>query len=127
MFSRFASAIISLAFCGAALAPMAATAADSQTWKIRSFSSKPVELKFFSQNRRNVWPGATKVYVIRDYTVKSFPLACINGEKICYGAWLKGNTKSYWGVGSDGKQKCTSCCYTCNGKTETAIVNLNER
>ena len=50
-------------------------------------------------------------------------LTCLAGEKICWGAWDKGNSRAaHWGVGS-GREACTSCCYVCNG--QTASVRLN--
>jgi hypothetical protein len=110
----------------AVLMPSAASA-DVMTWKLRSFSANAIEVAFYSQNRRNEWPGGGKVYVNRTYDTVSDPLTCIKGEKICYGAWLKGNAARYWGMGQGGKQACTECCYTCGGNTTTKVHNLNER
>jgi hypothetical protein len=41
--------------------------ADTMTWQLRSFSKNAVEVKFFSSNRRVVWPTATTHYDIKDY------------------------------------------------------------
>jgi hypothetical protein len=101
--------------------------ADSMTWRLRSFSPNAVEVKFFSQNRKAVWPGATSHYTIKDYKVNSFKLNCVAGEKICYGAAVSGNLSRYWGMSTDGKQRCTSCCFTCGGDTTTTVQNLNDR
>lgn len=117
----FAAAAIAL------LAMSSAASADSMTWKLRSFSKAAIEVSFYSQNRRNEWPGGGKVYVNRTYDVVDYKLGCIKGEKICYGAWLQGNASRYWGVGKGNQQKCTDCCYTCGGNTVTKVHNLNER
>jgi hypothetical protein len=109
-----------------ALAPVSAMAeASSITFKMRSFSKYAVEVNFFSKSRNNVWPSSKTVYVIRNYDVASYKLSCLQGERICYGAVVKGNSKRYWGVSTTGKQGCSNCCYTCNGGT-TPINNLNE-
>ena len=56
-----------------------------------------------------------------------YKISCIKGEKVCYGAWLQGNSSRYWGVGKGNQQKCADCCYTCGGNTVTKVHNLNER
>jgi hypothetical protein len=101
--------------------------ADSMTWQLRSYSPNAVEVKFFSQNRRVTWPSATTHYDIKDYKVHSFKLSCVAGEKICYGAGVSGNLRRYWGMSTDGKQRCTNCCFTCNGDTTTNVQNLNDK
>lgn len=100
--------------------------ADSMTWRIRAFDKHAVDVSFYSQNRKAVWPGDGKVYTIRDYDVKTFKLSCIAGEKICYGAWVRGSSKEYWGVGQANRNRCTKCCYTCEDGFVTPIQNLNE-
>jgi hypothetical protein len=101
--------------------------ADTMTWQLRSFHPNALQVKFYSQNRKAVWPGATSHYTIKDYKVNSFKLTCLAGEKICYGASVSGNARRTWGMGADGKQRCTQCCYTCNGNTTTQVHNLNDR
>jgi hypothetical protein len=115
------------ALVAAATLMPAAASADVMTWQLRSFSKNQIEIAFYSQNRRNEWPGGGKVYVNKTYDTVKYPLTCIKGEKICYGAWLKGNATRYWGVGQGGKQKCADCCYTCGGNTVTKVHNLNEK
>jgi hypothetical protein len=101
--------------------------ADTMTWQLRSFSKNAVEVKFFSSNRRVVWPTATTHYDIKDYNTHSFKLTCLEGEQVCYGAGVSGNLKRYWGRSTDGKKACTGCCYTCKGNTTTKVHNLNEQ
>jgi hypothetical protein len=122
---RVAIAAVAL-WIGGVLAPQDARA-DSMTWQLRSYHPNALEVKFFSQNRKAVWPSATSHYNIKDYKVNSFKLSCIAGEKICYGASVSGNARVTWGMGTDGRQRCTACCYTCGGDTTTQIHNLNNR
>lgn len=96
------------------------------TWKIRSYHRHAVEVQFYSNNRNHVWPGVGRVYALKDYDVHTYRISCVQGEKVCYGAWVAGDSTSYWGTGRGGKQGCSDCCYTCNGGT-TPIRNLNER
>ncbi len=111
---------------GAALLLPTISFAEDLTFKIRSYHKNSVELAFYSQNRNHEWPGNNKVYVIKDYEVHDYKLSCVKGEKICFGAWVQGAAKTYWGGGRGGKQACSSCCFTCNGGV-TAVQNLNER
>ena len=123
MFSRvFAALLLAVSILMPSLA-----SADSITWRIRSFHKNVVDVEFYSQNRRHVWPGGGKVYTLRDYESHQARISCIRGEKICFGAWVRGNPRSYWGVGRGGKNGCKGCCYTCGGDTTTPIQNLNVR
>lgn len=100
--------------------------AASMTWRIRAFDKHAVDIAFYSQNRKHEWPGGGKVWVIRDYDVKSYNITCVSGEKICYGAWVRGSSKEYWGTGKDNRNTCKKCCYTCEDGFTTPILNLNE-
>ncbi len=99
--------------------------AESQTWQVRSFHPKVVDVAFYSESRKAEWPGGGKVYTITNYNVQTYKLSCIAGEKVCYGAWVRNNDKRYWGRGHGGKQACTNCCFTCDGG-KTPVMNLNE-
>lgn len=114
-----------IALAPALLAPTLAFA-ENLTFKVRSYHKNQVDIAFYSQNRNVSWPGGNKVWVIKDYEVHSYALNCVQGEKICYGAWVRGSSSTYWGGGEGGKQACKSCCYTCSGG-ETPIINLNAR
>lgn len=118
--------ILSTMIIAVMLLSSGAAKADVLTFKLRSFSQYAVNVAFFSKNRKHGWPSLTTVYVISNYQVASYPLTCIEGESICYGASVKGNAKRYWGRSTDGKKACQSCCYTCKGKTTTPVINLNE-
>jgi len=100
--------------------------AESMTWRLRAFDKYAVDAAFYSQNRKHEWPGNNQVWTIKDYKVHEFKLNCIAGEKVCFGAWVRGNDKQYWGVGHHGRNKCTSCCYTCQQGFITPVQNLNE-
>ena len=121
--TKMNSLIFAAAMSVAAIAPAAAVAAELQ-WHVRSEHEYAVSLEFYSQDRNHVWPGNDEVYVIRDYDVHDYTLTCNNGEKICYGAWVRNDSSSYWGSGYDGEQSCDSCCFTC-GAGDTPVVVLN--
>lgn len=98
--------------------------AGELTWHFRSEHQYAVSLEFYSQDRRHVWPGSDEVYVIRDYDEHEYSLACNSGEKICYGAWVRNETTSYWGSGYNGRESCDSCCFRCDGG-DTPVIVLN--
>ena len=87
--------------------------ASSVVWEIRSLYRYQVEIAFYSNNRDWQWPGRGKVWVLDDDNYKTFTLNCRYGEKICYGAWVRGDRSRYWGAGYGNRQSCSSCCYTC--------------
>jgi hypothetical protein len=110
----------------ALLGLQSAALADSITFRLRAFDDNAVDVSFYSQNRKAAWPGNGLVWTIRDYDVHSYKLNCIPGEKICYGAWVRGSSNEYWGVGQSNRNRCTKCCYTCEDGFVTPIVNMNE-
>ena len=97
----------------------AGTAADV-TFEMKNSHPNAVEVELYSQDRDHVWPGNNQVYLLDDGETKQIPLSCDQGEKICYGAWIKGDQETYWGTGPNNAQACDDCCYTCTGgATET--------
>lgn len=100
-------------------------AADSLLWEVKSEHPNIVSLEFYSQDRDHAWPGDDDVYIIDDYETHSYNLQCRSGEKICLGAWLRGHSDVYWGVGFDDREDCRGCCYIC-GEGDTGLQLLNE-
>ncbi len=100
--------------------------AATMTWRFRAFDRHQVDVKVWSKSRNNVWPSSTTVWTIKDYKVNTIRMSCLEGEKVCYGAFVRGNSRRYWGVGADGKLGCSSCCFTCQNGFVTPIMNLNE-
>lgn len=115
-----------LAFCVAVLTvgTVAPVAADSLKWTIRSDYPHIVSLEFYSQDYNRAWPGDGEVYILDDYNQKVYNLNCSTGESICFGAWVRGNSEKYWGVGLNNSQRCSDCCYTCGyGDTDLRILH----
>jgi hypothetical protein len=88
---------------------------DQLMFIIKSNHPNIVDVEFYSQSRRHAWPGGNQVYNIDDDDWHTFVLNCRPGEKICYGAGVRGDYSRYWGVGIGGRQGCRRCCYTCDG------------
>ncbi len=99
--------------------------AEDVTFVMRNDHPNAVEVELYSQDRDHVWPGNNQVYMLDDGETKNISLACEEGESICYGAWISGDKSTYWGVGPDQGQKCSDCCYTCQGGS-TEQINLQE-
>jgi len=98
--------------------------AETLTFQFRSEHPNIVDLELYSDNRANhVWPGHDRVYVLDDYKRQSIGISCQRGEKICYGAWVRNRTGTYWGVGYQNSTRCASCCYVCDG-TRTEVIVL---
>lgn len=92
--------------------------ADNLVWSIKSDHPNVVSLEFYSQDYNRAWPGGGEVYILDDWDPKSFNLQCSTGELICYGAWVRGDSNTYWGVGIDNSQYCSDCCYYCGEPTD---------
>lgn len=82
--------------------------------KITNLDKYAVEMAFYSKtNEGHAWPGGDQVYIITDSEPHTYKLSCQRGEKICFGAWRRGNQRSHWGSGYRAREACTSCCLTC--------------
>lgn len=117
---------ISTIAAAAAMAGLAAAApaqAGSLVWTISSDHPNQVSLEFYSQDYSRAWPGGGQVYVIDDWDAHTYNLECQNGELICYGAWVRGDASTYWGVGLDNSYPCSDCCATC-GAGPTQPITL---
>ncbi|MDF0600870.1 hypothetical protein P1J78_09015 [Psychromarinibacter sp. C21-152] len=97
----------------ATLLPAAASAA-TLLWTIDNDYNRTVSLEFYSQDRGHVWPGNGQVYVIDPNEGNAqFNLSCNYNELICYGAWVRGSSRTYWGVGPNDSYNCSNCCARC--------------
>jgi hypothetical protein len=87
---------------GVALLMPVATIASAQeiTFQINNEHRSDIQIEFYSQDRNHAWPGGNQAYNLDSGDSNSYKLACRRGEKICYGAWIKGNANTYWGVGA---------------------------
>jgi hypothetical protein len=101
----------------------APAAADTLTWRVRSEYPYRVQLEFYSTTRSAAWPGDGQAYDLNDSATHTYHLECYSGEKICYGAWVTGDSTKYWGAGYGGTESCTACCYVC-GAGETDVIVL---
>ncbi|MBP9757758.1 MAG: hypothetical protein KBD06_04105 [Candidatus Pacebacteria bacterium] len=115
--------LFALALFFAAISGPSPAFADEAEIKIQSNAEYKVHLKFFSKSYSRVWPAPPNVWVLDDYSTKTFSLACASGERICYGAWEVGGT-GYWGVGRNGTSGCAACCITCGaGPYKTMVLD----
>lgn len=103
-----ACALVALAVSGAA-------SADSLLWTFQSEHPNAVSLEFYSQDYDSAWPGNGEVFVIDDWAAHDYNLECETGELICYGAWVRGDSSEFWGVGIDNSEYCEDCCSYCGG------------
>lgn len=108
----------------AAIAMPQPAAADGITFNVQNNHPNRVQLEFYSQGRNHSWPGGGQVYVLDDGAPHSYPLSCMAGETICYGAWVDGDASTYWGSGLNDQYGCEACCFTCGGGA-TPLINLN--
>jgi hypothetical protein len=91
---------------------------------VKSLDKFAVELSFFSDTYRNrAWPGGSQIYLLDDSRVHTYRLNCRKGEKICFGAWRRGNPDSWWwGSGYAGRQHCNDCCTMCGGHFSRTLL-----
>lgn len=100
-------------------APVAPVAAETMNFVMNNGHPYRVQVELYSQDRNHVWPGDNKAYVLDDDATKNIPINCRAGEQICYGAWVDGDTETYWGVGPNDQDTCEDCCFVCeSGETE---------
>jgi len=102
------------------IVPASASAADF-TFVIQNNHYYAVDIRFYSANRRLVWPGGGLVWTNRSSVPERYAISCYQGQRVCFGA---SSGRTYWGMGVNGNYGCSSCCYVCNDGGE-AHVNLN--
>ncbi len=72
----------------------------------------PINARLFDDSNRLVFPGGTDSYRIQKDSADTFTIACVAGDRICFG--LEGASgKNTWGVGLLGDKACTGCCRIC--------------
>ena len=97
-------------------------AATQQTWTVKSMYQYKVQIAFYARERNHEWPGNGQAWDLNDYNNHTYTLNCRRGEKICFGAWVTGNSSKFWGVGFGGKQGCASCCFVCGQQPQPQVL-----
>ena len=99
------------------LAPPA-SAAD-MAFFMKNWHARDVAVELHGE--KNVWPGGDQVYLLEGRSQKSVPIACTEGETICYGAWVFADDRISFGVGPKNDRDCVDCCAVCVAKSTAAI------
>lgn len=107
----------------ALLASLAVAPAAAADMSFLLTNKHPVAIAVELFGHGHVWPGGDKVYLLERNERKSVPIACEPGETICYGAWISGDDRSWWGVGPDNDHDCEKCCSICT-QGGTAEIEL---
>lgn len=122
--TRFALRTICVTRLAAAalVLPLAGPAwADDMAFFMKNLLPRAVAIELYSQDRQTVWPGRDKVYRLNEGEQKSVTVSCNTGETICYGAWLNGDARTYFGVGPDNAHTCKKCCAVCEDRGSVTI------
>jgi hypothetical protein len=99
--------------------------ADQLQWHFRNLSSHNLQLDFKSESGNRWWPGSDRAWTLNDRAEHDYTLNCIRGETICYGGWILGDDRTYWGEGSKHNHSCSKCCAVC-GAGDAPGVNLTD-
>jgi hypothetical protein len=98
--------------------------AETMTWRVKSNYRYKVQVAFYSRTRHHEWPGGGAAYDLNDSETHEYPLECREGEKVCFGGWVTGNARKWWGVGFNGRHGCGNCCYICGaGDIPRQVLN----
>jgi hypothetical protein len=68
--------------------------ADSLVWRVKSNYRDGIQISFYSQSRSVEWPGNGQAWGLNDSGTHKYSLACVTGERICFGAWVTSITVS---------------------------------
>ncbi|MBN9537337.1 MAG: caspase family protein [Alphaproteobacteria bacterium] len=99
------------------------TPAPSISWQITNSTSGVIGYKLFAPDRKWVWPGANTAWTLKPGETANFKEKCLQGEKVCYGAW---DTNGTWGLGAHGDLGCSKCCNTCGVEVKASPINLGK-
>lgn len=84
-----------------------------------------IRFRFFDYDNSWVWPSHTSYYIMENYgTSYEQTLSCFQGYAVCYGATSEDEDK-YWGVALTGTGSCLTCCFTCDGQTNSISLTCN--
>lgn len=108
-------ALVAAGLALAMIAPTTTAQAQQLTFEMTNDSGQDIQIEFYSEDRNHAWPGGNQAYNLPRAKDNRWTLTCRRGEKICYGAWVKGDSRTYWGVGANRKYSCQNCCFTCEG------------
>ena len=101
---------------------------EEYTFKVRSLHPNSVLIKFYSQTRKgHQWPTSKTAWDLRDDEVHALGMTCNSGEKICWGAWVKGGGRPEWGAGVGGTDGCKDCCFVCKNAVTAGVLTLSVR
>jgi hypothetical protein len=116
--------------------------AAEMTFQFVNDTERDLSLKLFSRGDSGThWPGKTRAFSVRpDTAVQQLKIDCVEGEKICWGAWVvtqsvsgqisnsgQRNTRtgtSNYGVGSKNLRECEQCCQVCKAGEMSKIFKL---
>ena len=109
------------------------------TFQFVNDTDRALNLKLFSRGESlRHWPAKTKAYSLRpDAAVQQLKIDCVDGEKICWGAWMTVQSVAgpigqrtvhtstiNAGVGERGMRDCPSCCHACQQGLITPVAAL---
>jgi len=95
-----------------------------QTVILTNNTGRYIDFEFTDDGHGHVWPGGDQAYRLPPHETTKTSLNCYRGQKICYGAWVRGDDEQYWGAGNANSQHCNDCCFRCEG--DTAKYRLSE-
>ena len=91
--------------------------------------NKILHVRFYNVENNLVWPASDRAYVIDNHKTHSYRLNCKSGAKICYGAWIKNDPSTIWGLGRESSNftanGCESCCGIC-GAVDIRSITLTD-
>jgi hypothetical protein len=115
---------IGVAAAACLIASLVQVQAEDMQFHINNKTTYNIQVRFFSQTRAAWWPGEKSGWDMNVNASNDFKLSCNPGEKVCYGAWTMPKPTLDWGVGLDGKNKCSACCYSCGANSNE--INLDK-
>jgi hypothetical protein len=116
--------------------------AVEMTFQFVNDTERDLSLKLFSRGESGThWPGKTRAFSVRpDTAVQQLKIDCVEGEKICWGAWVvtqsvsgqinrsgERNTRTgtdNYGVGQRNLRECEQCCQVCKGGEMSQVFKL---
>lgn len=99
----------------------------NMAWRLTDGCSdgRGLQVKLFDKTNSLVWPDASHVYVVGSGGTFQQTISCRRGANVCYGAQTDPSNGTYWGVGIDGRQGCSTCCFTCADTTVASNLVCN--
>ena len=97
----------------------------TQVVTMNNQTDRVIAYQFTNKHDTKRWPAWNRHWEVDPHQSLTHRLSCYDGQRICYGAWVRDQPDLYWGIGLEHNEQCEDCCFVC-GRVGAYTVDLHE-